>query len=682
MPLQRTLLYGLVAVLVLAPLPFGSVETWTSTALAAACLGLGALWTVWRARRGHPALPWKDPLLAAGALVALVGVAQLIPLPRPVLENISPRAVELRDRYEPRAFDERSEHVRPSDADAWVGARAVWRPVSLYPWATRQSVLRLAAFLVAALIAVDLATFGHGRRVIVAGLVAGGAFQALYGLAEYFSGRQHIFGYAKKYYTDVATGTFINRNHFAGYLEMTLPFAIALAGAAIARARRPAAGRPGPGGRSGAPGRALFGAVALLVLSLTMVTALLCSRSRMGIASALLSLSLVGAVLAWRGRGRSFVAAAVIVAGATTLVFSQGDAASAVVDRFLASVREMQGNVGRWQIWAQATGMAAAFPLAGSGLGTFPYIFPAFRTGGAGIGLAHAHNDYLELAAEVGAAGLALGLVAAALLARGVLRWRAHPRDESHLGYAALAGLAAIAFHSLADFNLAIPGNALTLAAVLGLALVSARTPFPVVAAPAEPARRPGVRAWLATGAMAAAALAVVVSAVTGDAGRTSRMAARTAAPALEDLLALVQARDEGGMEPSAEAGRYVERRLGDALSLQARALSEWPTSSRAHLQMGKLRIGHCAASALAAAEPEDCLPGALAELQAALALSPMSATTHADVARVLLAAWPVLDDASRADAAPIIERAQRMNPADRDLRGATLAMRAVEAAP
>ena len=57
-----------------------------------------------------------------------------------------------------------------------------------------------------------------------------------------------------------------------------------------------------------------------------------------------------------------------------------------------------------------------------------------------------------------------------------------------------------------------------------------------------------------------------------------------------------------------------------------------------------------------------------------------MSASAHADVARVLLAAWPILDDETRAAAEPIVARAERMNPSDGDLRGATLAMRSAEA--
>jgi hypothetical protein len=183
MTLHKTLLYGLVALLLLAPLPFGSVQPWASTALLVSCLLLGTLWIVWRIRRGQSVLPWKDPVLVAGSLLVLLGVAQMIPLPRAVLQTISPKAVELRDRYEPSA-----------DVMAAAGAeapsdRSSWRPISLYPWGTRQATLKFIGYLLAALITLDLAASGFARRVLVIGLVGSGAFQALYGLAEYFSDR-------------------------------------------------------------------------------------------------------------------------------------------------------------------------------------------------------------------------------------------------------------------------------------------------------------------------------------------------------------------------------------------------------------------------------------------------------------------------------------------------------------
>src|SRR6266436_3812853 len=99
---QRALLGLLLLLLATAPLPFGSVQPWPRTALAVGCLLGGALWVVWRARRGLTLLPWRDPVLVAGVVFALFGAAQVVPLPRSLLSAVSPKALELRDRYEPR----------------------------------------------------------------------------------------------------------------------------------------------------------------------------------------------------------------------------------------------------------------------------------------------------------------------------------------------------------------------------------------------------------------------------------------------------------------------------------------------------------------------------------------------------------------------------------------------------
>src|SRR5260370_1549340 len=71
--------------------------------------------------------------------------------------------------------------------------------------------------------------YRSAKKRLVFALLALGMFEALYGLIQYLTGWQQIFTYAKKYYLGDATGTYINRNHFAGLLEMILPFAVAFA---------------------------------------------------------------------------------------------------------------------------------------------------------------------------------------------------------------------------------------------------------------------------------------------------------------------------------------------------------------------------------------------------------------------------------------------------------------------
>jgi O-antigen ligase len=680
MPNQRALLFGLGALVVMAPLRFGAVEPWAASLLVALTLAAGIVWVVGRTRRGLSTLPWRDPILIAGTALALFGALQTVPLPRRVLERVAPKAIEMRDLYEPRA---------PGTADASrTGAAQVGegeaRPISLHPWATRQAALRILAWTFALLIAVDLAAHRSGRRALASALVAAGAFQAVYGLGEFFSGRQQIFGYAKKDYTDVATGTFINRNHFAGCLEMTLPLALALA--AIALSRLPGKRSGSMGERlAGAPGRLLFAAGALLVLSLTMATAIICSRSRMGIASLLLALLSTGLVMLWRGRGRAFPIAAVTVVVATLLIFGQADALSPITERFANAMSEFRGGMGRWEIWSQSAAMARAFPILGVGLGVFPQIFPVFRTAGAGVALDHAHNDFLELAAEVGIVGLLLAAAGAAAIALPLLRRARATVDPDPVGYAGVVALVSIAYHSITDFNLAIPANALTLSVVAGMVVAWLRGATPVLAidhaAPRSSPARALLPACLLAGLAGLAMSPVVAEAVPeriasrldgDDAARLSRAAARIGRGALSDLEVLARAQADGA-PASPQAASYIEGRLAEAIRVQEAGLRRFPASSSGHLEVAQLRLGACAGAALAGRPGVDCASQAMPELRAALALDPMSASLHAEVARLLAVSWDLLDETERVESRAILARAARMNPGDRELQGMNL---------
>jgi hypothetical protein len=90
-----------------------------------------------------------------------------------------------------------------------------------------QQLLRLLAYLCVFCVAAFVASGEKSRVRLVAGMIALGLFEALYGLVQYVSGWQQIFTYKKVFYIAVATGTYINPNHFAGLLEMILPFSLA-----------------------------------------------------------------------------------------------------------------------------------------------------------------------------------------------------------------------------------------------------------------------------------------------------------------------------------------------------------------------------------------------------------------------------------------------------------------------
>jgi O-antigen ligase len=115
----------------------------------------------------------------------------------------------------------------------------------------------------------------------------------------------------------------------------------------------------------------------------------------------------------------------------------------------------------------------------GTGLGTLPLVFPAYDTLYDGKVVNHAHNDYLEMLADTGVIG---GLCCAWFL--GVLFFCSLKQllvsDTSFLASLHLSGLVAccgLLVHSLVDFNLHMPGNALLF--VLMAHLATAQIPKP-----------------------------------------------------------------------------------------------------------------------------------------------------------------------------------------------------------
>jgi len=154
---------------------------------------------------------WLGSLRSATVPAALIGLVifQLVPLPAPLVRLLRPDNPALGG-----TLPESGQHSFSS--------------LSIAPYSTRNHLILVvccaAVFFFARILGQDRAS----RRRIVMWLVALGTFEALYGLVQYLTGWQRIFGYVKKYNLEEATGTYINRNHFAGFLEMVIPFGVAL----------------------------------------------------------------------------------------------------------------------------------------------------------------------------------------------------------------------------------------------------------------------------------------------------------------------------------------------------------------------------------------------------------------------------------------------------------------------
>jgi O-antigen ligase len=454
----RVLEWGLALLVFAAPLPFGAVGPLGRTLLEGAAAGLLLLLAARALRRPTP-LPPRSVLAGALGMLALAAF-QALPLGDAVVGVVSPRSVRIRAESQPpapaAAAEARLLGREPGSFD---------RPasVSLDPGATA-SALRTGCALLALLLVGTAVAALRGARTLALALLLSAAFQGLYGLLVVASSHDRIWHLPKKYFLDNATGTFVNRNHFACLLAMSLAPGAALL-LAVVRRRGEAARRRVVAllGREGGPG------IALGLLLVVGLAGLLLSYSRAGIALGLLALvlTLLVAGRAHRPRARVLLVALVVAAALVPLAQIGADR---LLRRYLEST-EVTDPGARTTVWADTLALAADFPLAGCGFGSFAATYPLYRSAEVRKFYAHAHNDPLQALAEGGALGfvllaLALAPVLAALP-------RALSGGKGTLGVGVAAGLAAWLLNSLVDFNAHIPSNAATAAvldgAILGL---------------------------------------------------------------------------------------------------------------------------------------------------------------------------------------------------------------------
>jgi putative inorganic carbon (HCO3(-)) transporter len=344
--------------------------------------------------------------------------------------------------------------------------------ISVAPYQTLSHLLLLVTYLTAFYLVLLVCEDRTAKRQLIYSLVALGAFEAFYGLVQYLTGWQQIFAYVKKYYLEDATGTYINRNHFAGLLEMVLPFTVALAIRLAGNLRSTV--QPGAiKARIFLSAKELFPLVLLLFLAVATFTALVFSRSRMGIISALASLITVLALAGSSSLSKRtrVVAATLFFLGVVGIVVWVGR--DPVIVRFENLGQEYsQTAQNRLSIWRDTLNLIQQHPLFGTGLGTFSVAYTSVQTVFLNLLVDHAHCDYLEAASDLGLPGgvLLFGSIFW-ILAKAVGSYRkAEDRFEAGICLGCIGGIVAILVHSLADFNLYIPANALVFAVTLALA--------------------------------------------------------------------------------------------------------------------------------------------------------------------------------------------------------------------
>ncbi|MBK1632465.1 hypothetical protein CKO31_17300 [Thiohalocapsa halophila] len=341
---------------------------------------------------------------------------------------------------------------------------------AIYPGAAGAAVLSL---LLPVSVFLGVRALKPAQISVLLGLViAIAALQALLGLLQYGTAQTGGTPFAVEgSHRWSAVGTYANRNHLAGLIEMALPLTLALLFYALSRLRADA-GAPAllhqPAAAVGSrPGQSamLYGGLALLLILGVVFT-----RSRTGITLTILGIVIAAALFSRQiGRKSALGPAGVILALAVAGGISIGLAP--VLDRF--SVSGLEDNA-RWQLFDQTLLGAGAFFPIGSGPGAFPAVFPPYQPlelGNAFIN--RAHNDYLEWFFDLGALGVVLpGLV----LVLYVSQWRRVLTANSgarstYLQIGSGIGVLLLSFHEFVDYNLYTPANQVVFALLLSVFL-------------------------------------------------------------------------------------------------------------------------------------------------------------------------------------------------------------------
>lgn len=438
--LARGAIYTL---LVAAPLAFGAVhrEAYPGFLSIAALAGLSSWGRATLAQRdGAPAVrvPGRSLLLALNMLVLL----QVTPLPPLLVRLLSPNAF---------LFHETQMRL-PASA---------WRTLSINPSFSWQGLLFLAALsLFYGAVYREFASEKRGRRLALL-IVAVAAFATLVGFVQRAAPDPNaIYGIWRPPYDPHVFGPYPNRSHYAGYVVMAIPLALGLAIESLFLTRRLWRRRVRPFTALGEPEASA--AALRTMLALFNVAGVVTSGSRTGVIACAVSALAVLAAFRRRLLGAALVIGVVALAGLLLID----------TEWFAANVSRARLESDRLVIWRDMLKIVPDFPVFGVGWNALGDAYGwRYQTVYKWGRWPEAHNEYFQMLLVAGVIGAALMLGLGALLLRGALR----AASASPFGIGLFGAIVANAVSNLSDFNLQIPANAATFAAIAGMAMAHAQ---------------------------------------------------------------------------------------------------------------------------------------------------------------------------------------------------------------
>jgi O-antigen ligase len=320
---------------------------------------------------------------------------------------------------------------------------------SLNRYQTGEELLKWLA-LAAAMLLTQLLSYGQSRRLLKF-LVILGVLEVLYGSMQLLADPEMILWHPKEAYLGYLTGTFIYRNHLAGFLAICAGVQLGFCAETLWQKSYK---------------KILLHGIIFFIL----IIGLLKTGSRAGLVSFLCAFLFFFPVCVKKFSN------ALKIAGAALMGIGVGAACwlerSILFSRLLDLKNDLVIGSGRWLVWQDAVRMLSDYCWTGIGLGGFKWLYPRYQSRELLMGWSHAHNDYLELLVELGLPAFLVLSVAFIGIGVVLLRALSHLETKEYFTLCGiLAALFAFLIHGMMDFNWAIPINNLMVILITGLGI-------------------------------------------------------------------------------------------------------------------------------------------------------------------------------------------------------------------
>lgn len=347
----------------------------------------------------------------------------------------------------------------------WTSQTGQRTSLSLDVEATRAAVLWLGLLVLAFVVAANVFT-GRGRlSLLCTFFICFGLVLALFALLQQatWNGRFYWWRAVDTQSITSPFGPFVHHGHYAGYLEMLLPFPVAFLIVHQLRLEKKllygfAATIMGVSVIASLARGGMFSVAVQLIFLVAMSYRMMRQHSERG-TQTLSSRARISAVVALI----TAIFLGVFWIGAEPVLnrIAQGQEQGAIQSFF---------NERGW-IWRDTLTMFRAHPFIGVGLGAFETAFPIYSQYDGSLTVNAAHNDYLQLLAEGGLSGaILLGWFMLTVLRVLLPALQSHDTRIQALALGGAAGMVGMLVHSCFDFNLQLPSHALlflTLVAVV-----------------------------------------------------------------------------------------------------------------------------------------------------------------------------------------------------------------------